>query len=283
MTTAPAASVIIPAYNESKALKRLLPRLHDASPDARFEVIVVCNGCHDDSFEVASRFGDNIRVINQVEGSKTKALNAGDAIAKAFPRIYLDADSEVTPDDLAAICKTLEKPGVLAAGAMADFDASGSSWAVAAYYRAWSLLPFGRNPSSIGGSGIYALSREGRARFEAFPDVIADDGFINHLFTAAEKARCTDCVVRITPPRNWWSLVKIKSRVYRGNRQLQAMGIHPPAESNKTGSGIVSLILSPRTMLPATIYAFTQVAARLYAHLIQPLTRQRWQRDETTR
>ncbi|MBO0838909.1 MAG: glycosyltransferase, partial [Actinobacteria bacterium] len=51
------ASIIIPACNESRVIKRLLSRLVCSARDGEFEIIVVANGCTDDTAEIACSFG----------------------------------------------------------------------------------------------------------------------------------------------------------------------------------------------------------------------------------
>src|SRR5206468_9477454 len=83
-------SVVIPAHNEAAVIGRLLTAiLADAGPD-EFEIVVVPNGCTDDTAAVASSFG--VRVVETEVASKVAALRLGDASVKSFPRIYVDAD-----------------------------------------------------------------------------------------------------------------------------------------------------------------------------------------------
>src|ERR1700739_295220 len=85
-------SIVIPARNESAVIARTLRAITtDALPD-ELDVIVVCNGCTDDTATIARGFGTAARVIETAVGNKTHALNLGDQSARSFPRIYVDAD-----------------------------------------------------------------------------------------------------------------------------------------------------------------------------------------------
>ncbi len=122
----PRASVIIPAHNEAPVLGACLGELlRDAVP-GEFEVVVVCNGCTDESAAVAARAG--VRVIEISRPSKTAALNAGDRIAETFPRIYLDADVSISTSTLRTVAQALDRGGLAAARSAGG----GSPWFVPA-------------------------------------------------------------------------------------------------------------------------------------------------------
>ena len=91
MTSDSLASVVIAAHNEAAVIDRCLDALlADAAP-GELDVTVVANGCTDDTAAVAgTRAG--VRVVDLPEPGKVAALNAGDAVAVGFPRLYLDAD-----------------------------------------------------------------------------------------------------------------------------------------------------------------------------------------------
>ena len=51
------ATVIIPAHNEASVIDRCLGSIYNSIKPGEFEVIVVCNGCTDDTAKVvATRF-----------------------------------------------------------------------------------------------------------------------------------------------------------------------------------------------------------------------------------
>ena len=178
-------SIVIAAHNEAAVIGRCLDALlADAAP-GEFDVTVVANGCTDATVQVAAaRAG--VRVLELPAAGKVPALNAGDAAAAGYPRIYLDADIVIHAADVRALRDALAvSPGTVAVTARREVDVSRSPVLVRSYYAINSRLPVFRD--SLFGRGVIALSADGRGRFGQFPDVIADDLFLDSLFTAAEK------------------------------------------------------------------------------------------------
>ena len=110
----PSSSIIIPAHNEAAVIDRTLEALDPLIAAGTVEVIVVPNGCTDDTADRA-RGHAGVRVVERTEGSKTAALNAGDAHATRWPRLYLDADIEAAPEALAQAVRALSGDGIHAA------------------------------------------------------------------------------------------------------------------------------------------------------------------------
>jgi glycosyltransferase involved in cell wall biosynthesis len=216
-------SIIIAAHNEAAVIGRCLDALlADAAP-GEFDVTVVANGCTDATAQVAARPG--IRVLDLPEASKVAALNAGDAAALGFPRVYADADIVVTAEAIRALCWALTPPGqnltprVLAAAPRREVDVSRSPLFVRAYFAINSRLPVFQN--ALFGRGVVALSAEGRARFGRFPDVVADDLFLDSLFTPAEKRQVDAVSARVKAPRRTPDLLRRLTRVRRGNASMR--------------------------------------------------------------
>ena len=70
------------------------------------------------------------------------------------------------------------------------------------------------------GSGVYAVSAAGRARFAGFPAIISDDGFVRLQFAPAERTSVEGTWFEISPPRSLRELVRIKVRSQKGAIQL---------------------------------------------------------------
>jgi glycosyltransferase involved in cell wall biosynthesis len=217
-------SVIIPAFNEERTIGHLLDGLVRASDFGDdIEVIVAPNGCVDATADVARSYG--VTVVEVATASKTAALNAAETVASGFPRVYLDADIEVTPALVRALGAAVSQPGVLGATARPVVDVSGSTWPVRAYYAINSRLPVMRG--RLFGRGVIAIAKEARNRFGEFPDIIADDMLLDAVVGAPEKSQ-VDAPVRVVAPATLPELLRRVSRSRAGNDQFwQWVGDHP--------------------------------------------------------
>ena len=235
--------------------------------------MVVCNGCTDRTADVARAFGDGVRVIETPIASKTAALNLGDAVVSGFPRFYVDADVTLPLASVRRIAARLAERDALAAAPVMEVDLRGSSLAVRAYYRVWTRLPYVRE--GMIGVGVYALSEDGRRRFEAFPDVIADDGYVRMLFGPGERVRVDDAPVRVYAPERLSDLVRIKTRSRLGRYELGQRFPDLVADERTTKSyrnavgtiAVQTVALAGRDRLrgrPAPVAPAGQQAARLH-------------------
>ena len=212
-------SVVIPAHNEATVLPRLLDALRPGIERQRLSVVVVANGCTDDTAAVARAAG--VPAVELGAGSKIEALNAGDEASTGFPRFYIDADVVVSAQDLEDMAAVLRPPVLAVAPALA-LDDRASSLLVRSYHRYWSRLPTVRH--SLAGRGCFGVSEAGRSRWESFPDVVADDQFVNQRFAADEVAVVSTVSSTVTVPATLAALVRRKRRSHRGNLELAATG-----------------------------------------------------------
>ena len=213
-------SVVVPAHNEASVVPRLLAALRPGIDDGRLGVVVVANGCDDDTARVAADAG--VTVIELAPGDKIGALNAGDAGSRGFPRFYVDADVLVTADDLERLAARLVD-GVEAVAPTLDLDGRRSGWLVRSYHRYWVSLPTVRH--SLAGRGCFGLSEAGRQRWGEFPSVVADDQFVNQLFAPHEIAIVEEVTSTVTLPTSIAALVARKRRSHRGNLELAGAGV----------------------------------------------------------
>jgi glycosyltransferase involved in cell wall biosynthesis len=210
-------SVVIPAHNEAVEIERCLNALYGAIPSEDLEVVVVCNGCGDDTADRARAHPGGPTVLELDQASKVEALNAGDEALGTFPRLYLDAD--VTLDGRGAMRLADELGGsVLAAAPAVETVTTGTSFAVRSYLRIWSRLPSVRD--GLAGRGAFVLSAEGRQRFPVFPPLLADDRFVDRQFRPDECRVLPDVRSRLTAPKSLRELLDRKTRVFVGNLQL---------------------------------------------------------------
>jgi len=96
---APRFSVIVPAYNSADTLTRAVESVLAQSWPAH-EIIVVDDGSTDDTLQVAGKFGDQVRVIQQPNAGVSVARNRGVEAANGDWLAFLDADDWYYPDRL---------------------------------------------------------------------------------------------------------------------------------------------------------------------------------------
>jgi hypothetical protein len=231
---------------------------------------VSCNGCTDDTPARAAEH-PGVRVVDQPEPSKTGALNHGDDIASAWPRIYLDADIELAPAAIPALLRALESPGVLAGRPPFEYDTTGATAIIKAYCRARMRVP--ALSQALWGAGVYALTHEGHLRLGAFPDVIADDVYVDRLFAPEEKAIPPAPAVLVRTPRVTKDLLRVLTRTRRG-----------PAEQGldsgtSTLAALLKTVRGPQSLMDAAVYVALTVIARRRARARTAT----WERDQSSR
>ena len=185
-------SVLIPAHNEADWLPACLDALCATDLMAGpVEVIVVANGCTDDTAELARRKapafearGWALRVLELAQGSKLGALNAGEAAARGAVLVYLDADVLVSPPLLAQLAEALAEDAPRYASGMPQVTTSGD-WVTRHYTRFWQTTGFMTH--GVPGFGVFAMNRAGRARWREWPDIISDDTFARLNFRPEER------------------------------------------------------------------------------------------------
>lgn len=286
----PTGSVIIPAHNEAAVIGRTLSALVPVLETGRVELIVACNGCTDDTAHIAKAY-DGVRVLDVETASKVAALNAADDAATTWPRLYLDADIEITPTALRMVLDRLGRGDVLAARPAFRYDDTGASRPVRAFYRARRRIP--ATKEALWGAGAFGLTEEGHARFGSFPSVTADDLFVDLQFGQYERAILHTPPVRVVTPRTVAGLMAILRRNYRGQAEIEKGTSRPVAEdavtvphgsTRQTVRQLLSSIRGPVSLLDAVTYMALVTTARF--HPAAQRTRgqtPRWERDDSSR
>ena len=225
-------SVIIPANNEEALLGTCLESLLASEPPACcVEIVVVANGCNDNTAGIAREFqtrvearGWKMQVLDLTKGGKIRALNAGDAVASLPWRAYLDADVTVSPTLLDQLCRALDGPKARYA------------------------------------SGNLRITAEGWVQF---PDIISDDTFVRLLFRQEER-------IAVKARYNWplvegfGNLVRVRRRQDRGVRQVAALYPELCKNDEKSVLGISGkLALLARNPVGFTMYSSVALAVRL--------------------
>jgi glycosyltransferase involved in cell wall biosynthesis len=213
--------VVIPAHNEERTIGRLLAALENLRGEA--EVVVVCNGCTDTTSAVVTEKAPWVKVVELAEGSKPAALRIGDRTVTAIPRLYLDADVILTAAAVRRLAAALADGNLLAVAPTPHYDVDGANLVVRSHYRIWTALY--TSIDAVYGTGAIMVSEAGRARFGDWPDVIADDYFIDGLFAADEKRRLPNVEVTVALPRRFVDCVSRKARVHQGKRDILREGL----------------------------------------------------------
>ncbi|MCA6107163.1 glycosyltransferase [Bradyrhizobium cenepequi] len=275
-------SIVVPAHNESSVIARTLSQWITDPASDEISVVVVCNGCTDDTASVAQGFNPAVRVVESDIASKSHALNLGDQISSGFPRIYADADIVLSLDAIRALAKRLELGDVLVVAPTADVDLARCSWLVRRYYGIRSRLPSSRE--GIGGSGVYALSEAGRRRFGQFPDVIADDTYVRLQFGPGERETLPCVRSTVFPPRSVRQLIAVRTRVHRGTFEvLQRFPELRVKKGEANNRALFALFREPHLWPGLLIYCYVNIVARCRATLASRGGAYHWQRDETSR
>lgn len=278
------ASIIIPAHNEHEVIERCLSAITADAARDEFLIVVVCNGCTDDTAERASRHRYPVKVIQTPVGSKSNALNLGDAAAgNCFPRIYVDADVVVDADAVRQVRDCLDGGRIHAAAPTMRLNLADRGWAVRAYFAVWNALPYCRD--AMVGSGVYGLSEIGRLRFARFPDTMADDNFVRMHFHVSERTALTTCCFHTTPPQTLWGLIKIKARGHVADRKLrrQFPDLYDRGAPDHSAA-LFELAMQPAWWPQLAVYVAVKLAVRVRAWIKFHLgDTQRWERDDSAR
>jgi glycosyltransferase involved in cell wall biosynthesis len=274
-------SIVIPAHDEASVIRRCLASLADVVAARDLEVVVSCNGCTDATAQVARSFGW-AHVVETDRASKTVALNFADRVAGSFPRLYVDADVELPGASAAAVIDVLAAGAALAARPPYLNSPDGATALVRSYYRARTRMTSVHG--SLWGAGVYGLSAAGRGRFGDWPDIVADDLFVDRLFAADEIAIVSAEPVVVRTPRDVTNLVNVLRRAQRGKGELAALaapaGSNPTSTRNTARDLLATAEAGPVAMLDATVYAGLAALARASAQVARG---PRWERDVSTR
>ncbi|MFF3087300.1 glycosyltransferase [Streptomyces nojiriensis] len=244
-------SIVIPAHNEGRVIGRLLDALLADAPASGPDIVVVCNGCTDDTARVAGERGDRVRVVEIPTPSKHRALRVGDEHARGFPRLYVDADVVVGAADVGALVGALDRsPELLAAAPGRDIPLGGCAWPVRAYYRVWQRLPAVRE--GLFGRGVIAVTEAGHARLAALPPLMADDLAASLAFGPGERRVVEEARVVVRPPRTWSDLIRRRVRAATSSAEFERFQAARQAEAPEAAAERVSEPVSEQTARTGT-------------------------------
>ena len=276
------ASVVIPAHNEAVTIGRNLRALRRGTRDDDLEVVVVCNGCTDQTAAAARAADPRARVIEIDEPSKAEAVRVGNTATEVFPRVHLDADIELSGTDLLSLLEPLSRRGVLATGPRRDVPKTGCSRWVRWYYEVWESLP--QVESGLFGRGVVALSEEAQARVSALPRMLSDDLGMSDAFSAQERCVVSTAVAVVHPPRTVRDLVRRRIRISTGNTQAARLGVRRPASRTRLRTLLALSVSRPGLALRVPVFLGIHVAALVGARrAVRAGDFTSWQRDESSR
>lgn len=135
-----AASVIIPCRNADRHLGAMLESLAGQELASPWEVVVVDNGSTDGSRAIAERFKNrmNLKIVDASDRyNASYARNAGVSAASADRLLFVDADDEVAPGYLRAMCAALESHDYVAS--RVDSARLNAEWVRAAHGAPWQV------------------------------------------------------------------------------------------------------------------------------------------------
>jgi hypothetical protein len=275
-------TVIVPAHNEGRIIGRLLgPLVSGASPD-ELDVIVVANGCTDDTAQVAAGYGPMIRVISIPVPSKREALAAGNHAAASFPLLYVDADVELGASDVRALYRALDKPGILAVAPQRVLALEGRPLLVRWYYDVWVRLPEVRN--GLFGRGVIGVNEAGHARIAGLPPLLADDLAASLAFTADERLIVAEARSVVHVPRTMGDLLRRRVRAETGVTQVEQTEGAPASTARTRPSDLVSIVVQDPRMVPRVlVFLSIAVIARFRGRRAMRRRDLTWLRDESSR
>ena len=283
-------SVVIPAYNEANGIERCIRAvLRDGIED--LVVVVVPNACRDDTAARARSFGASVLVAETAQGGKTNAINLGERTLREhgrdlFPRLFLDGDIELEAGTLRALFAAAAATGTRVVAAQPRFDAARSDFLSRCFYDADRFNPYHLTTAPNGG-GTYCVNAESRARWGEFPNIIADDSFVERHFAASERKTLLGSYSIVRVPRTYAALRGVSARKREGACELEA--ILPLRRDQHAASGTFRVVARALLPLPHrwpsfAVWAFTKWLERVERGKIAAQTgTDRWQQDTSSR
>ncbi|WP_448631444.1 hypothetical protein [Cellulomonas soli] len=153
-----------------------------------------------------------------------------------------------------------------------------------AFYRVRTRIP--ALHEHLWGAGAFALDEAVRTRLGEFPDVTADDLWVDRQVAAAEKTRVRDATVVVRRPRDVGSLLAVLRRTRRADAPTpHTSGQHAPTPADGvsptlTPTAVVRTVRGPRSLLDAAVYVTLVTVARVQ---LRRAPARRWERDESSR
>jgi poly-beta-1,6 N-acetyl-D-glucosamine synthase len=257
----PLVTVIVPAYNEERAIGKTVESLLKLSY-ANKELIIVDDGSTDKTLEVARDYAENdlVKVVTKPNGGKWDALNTGIKVSKGEFIVCIDADTLLDQDAIQHLIKHFIDPRIAAvAGNVKVGNRKGILTKLQALEYVVGINLHRRSeahlqnvtvvPGPIGAFRASVLKEIGL--FEG--DTFAEDADITfRILKAGYKTVFEARAFGYTEaPKSMTSLAKQRYRWYRGS--LQVLSKHKHMAFNKK-YGRTGTFVMPWTIFNGVIY-----------------------------
>lgn len=117
-------SIIIPVLNEAAVIQQTLGQL---SADQGIEIIVVDGGSQDDTMILAQQATTTAKVITIIGQGRAGQMNAGADLAQSDILLFLHADTQLPPNFIDLVSKTLSQTNIIAGAFELAIEGSGRS------------------------------------------------------------------------------------------------------------------------------------------------------------
>jgi poly-beta-1,6-N-acetyl-D-glucosamine synthase len=229
----PFVSVVMPVFNEGvvigSALKSLISQNYP-----RFEILVVDDGSHDESFTHAVRLAARaskgaVRVLSKVNGGKSDALNHGMAHAYGEIVVCVDGDSSLDVNALRFLVPHFADPTVGAVAGKVRVANQNSLWSAMQaleYVQGYGLLKRAQNaahvvtvvPGPLGAFRKSALAQIGGYKHDTFAEDY--DVTVSLLGAGWHVVYEPNALVFTEAPESLYDLIKQRYRWTRGSIQV---------------------------------------------------------------
>jgi poly-beta-1,6 N-acetyl-D-glucosamine synthase len=268
---APLVSVIVPAYNEERAIGKTIDALLQLSYPNK-EIIIVDDGSTDGTLETATTHAGNsvVQVITKPNGGKWDALNTGIKAAKGEFIVCMDADTLLDPDAIQQLTRHFSDPNVAAIagnvkvgnrhGLLTKLQALEYVVGINLYRRSEaSLQRVTVVPGPIGAFRASVLKKIGL--FEG--DTFAEDADITIKILKAgyETAYEPQAIGYTEAPTTMTNLAKQRYRWYRGS--FQVLSKHKDMAFNRK-YGRTGTFVMPWTIFNGVIYSWFMFFALMW-------------------
>ena len=235
----PSLTVLIPAYNEEKVLRRTIETVLEATYHDK-EIIVIDDGSTDNTYQIARCFyKQGVKVIRRPNGGKAVALNHGLRFARGEVVVVVDADSMVGKHALLEIVQPFVDPAVAAVAGnikvinrmnwLTKCQALEYIASINLYRRA--LDVFGSVTVVPGAIGAYRREVLESGGYYDSDTLVEDfDVTVKALKTGKIIQASTRAISYTEAPQTLRDIIKQRQRWYRGN--FQAMWKHRDAVFN---------------------------------------------------